>query len=234
MRLRLSKQLRAEDRFEAWLAQRQQERLVGGGQTALGPCPDEPFLKLLARKSRQIPLTDPRVSHVANCPICMRTLLELRDTHQTRQRRLVVLTLSIASCLLVTAAIFVLNHRSLNPQSQVANEVVIPQTVNLWDAGAFRGDQPGQLQSVSLPAALVKVTVILPRFSDPGRYAVAVTRDQRGNELLAQGEANATDNQSRKEVSVLLDLRKSKPGSYFLATTHEKDQASYYYPLQIK
>lgn len=233
MRLRLSKQLRAEDRFEAWLAQRQQERLVGGGQTALGPCPDEPFLKLLAKKSRQIPLTDSRVSHVANCPICMRTLLDLRETHQTRRRRL-ILTLAIASCLLVTAAIFVLNHRSLNPQTQVANEVVIPQTVNLWDAGAFRGDQPGQLQSVSLPAALVKVTVILPRFSDPGRYAVAVTRDQRGNELLAQGESNATDNQSRKEVSVLLDLRKSKPGSYFLATTHENDQASYYYPLQIK
>jgi hypothetical protein len=233
MRLRLSKQLRAEDRFEAWLAQRQQERLVGGGETAPGPCPDEPFLKLLAKKSRQIPLTDPRVSHVANCPICMRTLLELRETHQTRQRRL-VLTLAIASCLLVTTAIFVLNHNSPNPQSQVANEVVIPQTVNLWDAGAFRGDQPGQLQSVSLPAALVNVTVILPRFSEPGRYVVAVTRDQRGNELLAQGEANATDNQSRKEVSVLLDLRKSKPGSYFLATTHEKDQASYYYPLQIK
>ena len=233
MRLRLSKQLRAEDRFEAWLAQRHEERVTAGGEPALGPCPDEPFLKLVAKKSRHIPLTDPRVSHVANCPICMRTLLELRETHQTRQRRL-VLTLAIASCLLVTAAIFVLNHRSPNLQSQVATEVVIPQTVNLWDAGAFRGDQPGQLQAVSLPAALVKVTVILPRFSDPGRYVVAVTRDQRGNELLAQGEANATDDQSRKEVSVILDLRNSKPGSYFLATTHEKDQASYYYPLQIK
>jgi len=233
MRLRLSKQLRAEDRFEAWLAERHQERLVGGVETAPGPCPDVPFLKLLAKKLRQISLTDPRVSHVANCPICMNTLLELREIHHTRQRRL-VLTLAIASCLLVTAAIFAFHLRSPNPQNQVASEAVIPQTVNLWDAGAFRGDQPGQLLSVSLPAALVRVTVILPRFSEAGRYVVAVTRDQRGNELLAQGEANATDDQSRKEMSVLLDLRNSKPGSYFLATTHEKDQASYYYPLQIK
>lgn len=233
MRLRLSKQLRAEDRFEAWLAQRHEERLLAGEEPAPGPCPDEPFLNLLAKRSRHISLTDPRVSHVANCPICMRTLFEMQETHRTRQRRL-VLTIAIASCLLVTAAIFELNRRSPNAQSQVANEAVIPQTVNLWDAGAFRGDQPGQLQSVSLPAALVKVTVILPRFSDPGRYAIAVTRDQRGNELLAQGEADATDNQSRKEVSIFLDLRKSKPGSYFLSTTHEKDQASYYYPLQIK
>lgn len=33
---------------------------------------------------------------------------------------------------------------------------------------------------------------------------------------------------------MVIDLRKSKPGSYFLSTTHEQDQASYYYPLQIK
>jgi len=35
-------------------------------------------------------------------------------------------------------------------------------------------------------------------------------------------------------VSVELDLRSAKAGAYFLATTHEQDQASYYYPLQIR
>jgi len=29
-------------------------------------------------------------------------------------------------------------------------------------------------------------------------------------------------------------LRSVKAGAYFLSTTHEQDQAAYYYPLQIK
>jgi hypothetical protein len=90
------------------------------------------------------------------------------------------------------------------------------------------------LESVSLPAALVKVTIILPRFSRAGQYTVAVTRDQTVNDPLAHGNATSIGSGDREEVSVDLDLRKSRPGSYFLSTTHEQDQASYYYPLQIK
>jgi hypothetical protein len=87
---------------------------------------------------------------------------------------------------------------------------------------------------VSLPRALVKVNIILPRYSRPGQYTVAVTRDQTVSDLLAHGSAAATSNGEREEVSIDLDLRKSKPGAYFLSTTHEQDQASYYYPLQIR
>ncbi len=32
-------------------------------------------------------------------------------------------------------------------------------------------------------------------------------------------------------LTVTLDLRNLPPGTHFLATTHERDQASYYYPL---
>lgn len=63
---------------------------------------------------------------------------------------------------------------------------------------------------------------------------VAVTRDQSGNDLLAKASTAAIGDRDREEVSLYLDLRKSQPGSYFLSTTHEQDQASYYYPLQIK
>jgi hypothetical protein len=87
---------------------------------------------------------------------------------------------------------------------------------------------------VSLPRALVKVTIILPRYSRPGQYTVAVTRDQTVNDPLANGNATSIGSGDREEVSVDLDLRNSQPGSYFLSTTHEQDQASYYYPLQIK
>jgi outer membrane translocation and assembly module TamA len=136
-------------------------------------------------------------------------------------------------CLIVVALVMVARHRA-NPSHSVPEVAAVQETVDLWNAGTLRSDQPSPLQSVSLPAALVKVTIILPRYSEPGRYVVAVTRDQTGNDPLAQSSTVATGNGDRQEVSVNLDLRKSRPGSYFLSTTHEQDQASYYYPLQIK
>ena len=222
-----------EDDFEAWIAQRHQERVLDGSATPAGPCPDEAFLKSLAGKSKQIALSDPRVGHAANCPICLRRLLELRPAYQPRQRRLVLTAAAACCCLIVVALVMVARHRA-NPSHSVPEVAAVQETVDLWNAGTLRSDQPSPLQSVSLPAALVKVTIILPRYSEPGRYVVAVTRDQTGNDLLAQSSTVATGNGDRQEVSVDLDLRKSQPGSYFLSTTHEQDQASYYYPLQIK
>jgi hypothetical protein len=222
-----------EDDFEAWIAQRHQERVLDGSTTPAGPCPDEAFLQGLAKHSKQISLTDPRVGHAANCPICMRRLLALRPQYQARRRRLVLAVAAVCCCLIVVTFV-VLARRGAETPHQAANMAAIPQTVDLWNAGTLRNGQPSPLQSVTLPAAMVKVTIILPRYSEPGQYAVAVTRDQTGNDLLAQSSATATGNGDREEISVDLDLRKSKPGAYFLSTTHEQDQASYYYPLQIK
>jgi hypothetical protein len=222
-----------EDDFEAWVAQRHQERVLDGSTTPAGPCPDEAFLQGLAKHSKQISLTDPRVGHAVNCPICMRRLLALRLQYQARRRRL-VLTAAAVCCCLIVAVFVVLAHRGANMPHPVADMAAVPETLDLWNAGTLRNGQPIPLQSVTLSAALVKVTIILPRYSEPGRYAVAVMRDQTGNDLVAQSSATATGNGDREEISVDLDLRKSKPGAYFLSTTHEQDQASYYYPLQIK
>ncbi len=211
MRLRLRGLSSPEDRFEAWIAQRHQERVLEGSATPPGPCPDETFLKDLAKKSKRIALGDPRVDHAANCPICMRQLLDLRREHHSLRLRL-VLTAAVASCLLIAALFVGLARRGPNSTQQLADLAAVPESVDLWNAGTFRGDQPGPLQAESLPAALVKVTIIRPRYSDPGRYAVAVTRDQRGNDLLAKASAAATGNRDREEVSVYLDLRKSSPG----------------------
>jgi hypothetical protein len=163
----------------------------------------------------------------------MRRLLTLRPQYQARRRQLVLAVAAVCCCLIV-AAFVVLARRGSEASHEAANMATISETVDLWNAGTLRNDQPNPLQSVTLPVALVKVTIILPRYSEPGQYAVAVTRDRMGNDLLAQSSASATRNGAREEVSVELDLRKSQPGSYFLSTTHEQDQASYYYPLQIK
>ena len=224
---------RPEDRVEGWLTRHHQERVLTGEAKPVGPCPDESFIQSLARHSNQIAFTDPRVGHAANCPICMRRLLELRPAYKARRRLMVLTAAAACSCVIVVALILVTRHGAIPPRS-VPGEAAVQVTVDLWNAGTLRGDQPSPLQSVTLPASLAKVTIILPRYSESGRYAVAVTRDRTGNDLLANGSAIAIGTGDREEVSIDLDLRNSQRGSYFLSTTHEQDQASYYYPLQIK
>jgi hypothetical protein len=229
---------RAEDRLDAWITRQHQERVLDGRTAPVGPCPGEAFLESVARQSKQIALSDPRVDHAANCPVCMRRLLELRSQHLSRRRRL-VFTAAVGCCLLIVAAFAMVSWRGSNTPHPSDNMAAIPETIDLSNAGTLRGlpsnsAEPSPLQSVSLPAALVRVKIILPRFSRPGQYTVAVTRDQTVNDPLAHGNAAANGGGDQEEVFVDLDLRQSRPGAYFLSTTHEQDQASYYYPLQIK
>jgi hypothetical protein len=232
MRLNPWRPSRAEDRFEKWIAQRHQELVLSGDTTVAGPCPDESFLENLARRSRRIAFSDPRVDHAATCPTCMSKLLMLRRKHHSRRQKLVFATV-IAVCVII-AAIVTITRDEMGNRSQATNTAAISETVDLWDAGAFRGQQPGSLQSVTLPAALVRVRIILPRFSSPGRYVVAVTHDASGNGVVAEAAATATSSGTQKALAADLDLRHAKAGRYYLSTTHEQDQAAYYYPLEIK
>lgn len=228
----------AEDRLDAWVTRQHRERVLEGRTAPAGPCPDEAFLEGIARHSKQIALSDPRVDHAGNCPICMRGLLELRSKYQLRRRTL-VFTAAVGCCLLIVAAFVVVSWRTANTPHPVDNMAAIAETIDLWNAGTLRSlqsnpAQPSPLESVSLPRALAKVTIILPRFSPPGQYVVAVTQDQNGNGVVAQRSAPATSNVDHEVVSVELDLRAAKAGAYFLTTIHEQDQASYYYPLRIR
>ena len=232
MRLNLWWSSRAEDRFEKWIAQRHQESVLAGDTTVTGPCPDESFLEKLARRSRKVALSDPRVDHAATCPICMNRLLALRREHHSRQQKLAFAT-AIAVCVII-AAIVTITRYEMGNHSSAPNAAPIAETVNLWDTGAFRGQHPGPLQYVSLPAALVRVKIILPRFSSPGRYVVAVTHDPSGNGVVAEAAATATSSGNQEIIVAELDLRRAKAGRYYLSTTHEQDQAAYYYPLEIK
>jgi len=233
MRLTWHRSGRAEDRFETWLEQQHQKRVLESGVTAPGPCPNEAFLRDLAHKANRISLTDPRVDHAASCPRCLSRLLVFREEIQSRRQKL-ILAFTAATCLVVVVVLMLMNKGRVPERPSEANMAVISETVNLWDAGTLRGQQPSPLQSVSLPASLVRVKIILPRFSAPGRYEVAVTRDQAGNDVQAHDTITTTNDGGREEVSIDLDLRRAKVGPYFLSTTHEQDQASYYYPLQIR
>ncbi len=233
MRLSWRRSSRGEDRFETWIAQRHQERVLAGETTAVGPCPDQAFLRDLARRSKRIALSDPRVNHAASCPDCMGRLLAFRNVDRSRRRKLTAAA-AFAACLLVAAVFVSVTEYRMHRKQSAANVAVASATVDLFDAGTIRGEHPGALQSVLLPASVVKVAVILPRFSPAGQYALAVTQDQNGNGVVAQGSAAATSSGDHVTVSVELDLRKANAGAYFLATIHEQDQAAYYYPLRIK
>jgi hypothetical protein len=233
MRLSWRRSSRVEDRLDKWIAQQHQDQVFAGKTVPVGPHPDEAFLRNLARKSKQISLSDSRLDHVAHCPACLPQFLTFRRENESRRRKLMLVS-AAASCLVIIAAIVSLARYRASTQSPAASVALVSETVNLWDAGTLRGEQPGSLQSVFLPAALVRVKIILPRFSTPGKYAVAVTMDQGGNGVVAQSSVTATTNGQQEMVFVDLDLRRAKAGAYFLSTTHEQDQASYYYPLQIR
>ncbi|MGB6130931.1 MAG: hypothetical protein WBG54_04060 [Acidobacteriaceae bacterium] len=209
-----------------------QERVLSGETEPTGPCPDEAFLRGLARRSKTIPLSDPRINHAANCPNCMNRILAMRQNIHAERRKLAFGL--AAACLVVIAGLAGWSRYEMHHRQTMASVAPVSATVDLWNKGTYRGEQPGQLQSVSLPSAPVRLTIILPRFSPPGQYLIAVTRDQSGNGVIAEGFASATVSNGQERVYLDLDLRSAKAGEYFLSTTHEQDQAAYYYPLQIK
>jgi hypothetical protein len=75
--------------------------------------------------------------------------------------------------------------------------------------------------------------VILPNFSPGGNYVVSVTTDRSSAAGKALGRAVAVAKGMHADLTVTLDLRGLPPGTYFFATTHEGDPASYFYPLTI-
>ena len=162
----------------------------------------------------------------------MRRLLTMRREHHARRQK-VMLATAVASCVVIAGIITVVRYE-LQKHSLAKNSAVLAETVNLWDAGSLRGQQPGQLQSVSLSAARVRLTIILPRFSAPGQYVVAVSHDSNGSGLISEAVATTIHSGQKEAISVDLDLRRTHAGQYYLSTTHEQDQTSYYYPLQIR
>lgn len=224
---------RDEDKLEAWIKRLHAQRVASGQTQPVGPCPDEEFLRGLAKRSRAISLSDARIDHAATCPTCMRRVVALRNESRERNRKLAY-ALAAATCLILVVAISGWFHLRQNHQQTMALVQPVSKTVDLWNTRTDRGQQPRQLQSVELPAAVVRLTVILPRFSPSGQYLIAVTRKEDGTGVVAEALAPTVAAGQQEKVSVALDLRKVKAGAYFLSTTHEQDQAAYYYPLRIE
>lgn len=227
------KSSRAEDAFEARITRLHEQHVASGLKEPVGPCPNEDFLRGLAKRSRAISLSDTRIDHAATCPNCRSCIVALRNENRERKRKRAY-ALAVVTCIVLIAAIFGWSHFRQHRQQTMASANSVSKTVDLWNAGTNRGEQPRQLKSVELPVAVVRLTVILPRFSPSGQYLIAVTRNEDGTGVVAEGLAPTETAGQQEKVSVALDLRKATAGAYFLSTTHEQDQAAYYYPLQIR
>ena len=206
-------------------------------------CVDEAFIQRFVGKDKPS-LVDPRTMHVLDCPYCMRRVMLARKAHQeqsearkkaTRPARVGWL---VAASVSVLAAGGVFAYESLKPSSvvQVAESRPVHATVDLFNAATTRGagDQASPLNQATLPAARVHLSVILPRFSDPGGYNIVLSKDHAGEQIVAHAAGVTLERSGKYTLTVDMDLRSAQPGAYFLATVRDSDQGVYYYPLQVR
>lgn len=195
-------------------------------------CPGTRVLREVANS--RLASDHPAYKHVATCSPCLKEMLAFRSElvqRQKRRKRWIQLIAAAAALLILTSVAVKFAFRSGSPTGANAT---VDQTINLWDRDALRGgNETAPLKEVSLPAARVRVNVILPRLSENGNYAIAVTRDKYGRNVLAKSVGPAVTHGSREIVTVILDLRGTTSGAYFLQTTRDQDEASYYYPLKV-
>jgi hypothetical protein len=167
--------------------------------------------------------------------------MQFENARSSRRRNLVW---AIAACLLIAVGIYgssllfkksepnVVKGGAPKPAGELA---AVDRTIDLFNHGTVRGgSEPNPLDAVSLPSTLVHLRLILPRFSDPGSYVVAVSKDRAGTAIVARGSGKTVADGPRLFLDVPLDLRGAEVGSYFLATVRESDNGTYYYPLNVQ
>ena len=205
-------------------------------------CPDDAFLHDYAARPRSFSLSDPRVQHVTSCGHCLPALLHFRSTVAVRRpatARIAAIVILSAACLIVGFVVAKYwNHQNpvaSNPPAGQQASAAIDRTLDLTNYGTFRGaeEQPPK-PPLNLPAALLHVNLILPRFSEAGPYTIIVVAGHEGTSRIAYATGNASIAGNQTKLIVTLDLRRAKPGSYVLLTELSGQDDWYSYPLRIQ
>jgi hypothetical protein len=211
-------------------------------------CIDHSTLKTWVYSPQKLDLSDPKYLHVLKCAECTHELIELRRLRNEQSEGANIGVLSrqypasnrlwavfasvILCCLAVAGVIYWRTHYVATP-AQVAESTPVSVTIDLSQAGTTRGTDTTTVPAVVLPRRVVISHMILPNFSPGGNYVVSVTTDRNGTSEKAGGRAVANVQGFHADLTVSLDLRSLPPGTYFLATTHQGDPASYFYPLTV-
>jgi hypothetical protein len=200
-------------------------------------CPPEEKLKAMAEN--RLPADDSARLHLASCSECFAEYRGYRgEWEERRSARKRIAGWLAAACVLAAAGggawLYQLQKAEHRAQVQLASSIPVETRVNLFDEGTVRGiEGTNTLQEVSLPARVVHLSIVLPRFSDPGRYLIRVSKDKAGNEVVAQAVGDAATSDRKTTAVVTLDLRTAQTGEYYLATVRGADNGTYYYPLKI-
>jgi hypothetical protein len=209
-------------------------------------CIDHSTLETWVYSPRKLDLSDPKYLHVLKCAECTNELIELRQQRDARRRAQIGNEatrarnwrwLGIAAVLVCSIAIGgVAYWRLHSPTSSSATIPATPValTIDLSQAGTTRGGETSTVPPVTLPRRVVAAHILLPYFSPGGKYVVSVTMDKDGTPARAEGTGTAAVNGFHADLPVILDLRNLPQGTYYLATTHDGDRASYYYPLTLR
>lgn len=212
-------------------------------------CIDHATLKTWVYSPQKLDLSDPKYLHVLKCAECTRELIELRRLRNEQPEhadigvqshpgpasnwRRAVFASVILCCLAVAGVIYWRTH-SVATRGQVAQSAAVAVTIDLSQAGTTRGTETTTVPAVILPRRVVNAHVVLPNFSPGGNYLVSITTDRGGASEKTSGRAVAKVQGFHADLEVVLDLRNLSPSTYFLATTHEGDPASYFYPLTVR
>ncbi|MGC1966956.1 MAG: hypothetical protein WA673_10870 [Candidatus Acidiferrales bacterium] len=212
-------------------------------------CIDHSTLKAWVYAPEELDLSDPKYLHVLKCAECTRELIELRRLRNEQSERANIgipsrqglaanwrwaIFASVLLCCLAVAGVFYWRTHLVATPAQVAQSTPVAETIDLSQAGTTRGTDTTTVPVVVLPRRVVSAHIILPNFSPGGKYVVSVTTDRSGAIGKAAGPAVANVQGYHADLTVTLDLRSLPSGTYFLATTHEGDPASYFYPLTVR
>jgi hypothetical protein len=212
-------------------------------------CIDHSTLKAWVYTPEKLDLSDPKYLHVLKCAECTRELIELRRLRNEQSEHTNIgvsyhpgpaaswrwaAIASVLLCSFAAAGVIYWRTHSVTTPGQVAQSTPVAVTIDLSQAGTTRGTDTTTVPAVVLPRRVDTAHVILPNFSPGGNYVVSVTTDRSGASEKATGRAVANVQGFHTDLTVTLDLRSLPSGTYFLATTHEGDPASYFYPLTVR
>ena len=213
-------------------------------------CIDHATLEAWVYSPQKLDLSDPKYLHVLKCAECTRDLMELRKrrneekgrvgvpkaAHETNGgagRRWAGIAAVLLCCVVIGGVAYWRLH---SPAStfQTASATPLAETIDLSQAGTTRGGETSNVPPVVLPRRVIAAHILLPNFSPGGRYAISVATDRNGGPAKAEGQGTASVSGFHADLTVTLDLRNLPQGTYYLSTTHDGDQASYYYPLAVR
>lgn len=197
-------------------------------------CPGRQVLESLANQQRDE--SDPNWYHIWHCSPCFAEFKALRDTRWEReraeaQRRKRVLWIGAAAALVI--GVFLAGW-FINVRRRASGVQIAEVTLDLSDLDATRGaDQERTIHLAALPRHVDNVRLILPRFSEAGRYTVAVLRSKESGDALAVASATTVSHGQSQELDIRLDLSHAPLGNFLLGTRLNDGELVYYYPLRL-